>query len=537
MRYFLNIIFISLTATLFCTYTNGSQNDTNVPPQAVLDIPYLDLRSGFSINPPLSSQVSKQSTYLVPTIDNWEILKVPPSKTLIKFGLKNQTLLVFQLTLRQNMTLNQVLTARKNYWGKIGTSDFDNINIVEEALLPHNKRLAASLEIHWQYSKPDTTNKNKQFTVCETLIAQTNNRYFLISLIGSPNNEIRAVSKSIAASFIILNQNQVKNRWTHAKKEARILLESIKPTEFEKQLVPVTWYRMLYQGEDVGFHKVVENAVVVDGKTTGYQVNNTDYIVNNAALTAYTKLLGWETTIPGYSTSPIAMNPPAIIKSTFVIDNNLIPTNFRISINQLSSNKTYVETGTYTNTQLTIVNETLKMQDNDETLPLEEKIIITKKMKQLLLPQTHNELLGRLISREAGNDYIFIKYMHHTLGHYTVRVVANNHPVPNNPSLRGTYVIGKLNAKGPILEQWLDNNGNPITLRSHGITLENSTYATIESIWKKQMQEMGLLETTKPKINTAIESPQPNTPLNIEANTNTKENLATERNLTPKKEK
>jgi|GEM_PF-4942583 len=536
MRYFLNLIFALPFVAFFCPDIIGSQTATELRPEIVLDVPYLDLRSGFSINPPLSNQVSKQSTYLVPTINNWEILKVPPSKTLVKFGLKDQTLLVFQLTLRQNMTLKQVLTSRKNYWGTLGASDFDKINIVNESVLPQNKRPTAYLEIHWKYSKPNTRNNNN-FTVFETLISQTDNRYFLISLIGPPSDHIAALSKNVAASFNILDQNQLQNRWTNAKKEARVLLQSIKPADFEKRMVPVRWYRMLYQGKDVGFHQVLEKTIVTDGKTTGYQVTYTDYIANSAALTAYTKLLGWETTTPGYATSPVTMNTPAIIKSSFFIDQNLTPTHFKITINQLSPNKTYVETGTYTNTQLTVVNDVPIEKGIKQAQPLEENIVITKKMQQLLLPQTHNELLGRLISREVGTDYIFIKYIHHTLGHYTVRVVANDYPLPNNSSLKGTYVVGKLNTKGPVLEQWLDTNGNPLTLRSYGITLENSTYDTIESMWKKQLHKMNLMPPLKPKVTELTSSPKQDTNLELNTKTNTKEKLITEKILTPQKEK
>lgn len=484
--------------------------DTNCFGGATAQIPYVDFRNGFSVVAPCGSVLLDEAPLIQqgaierpswPDPTDWELLKCPPSKQLACFALpdkqKDEYLTVYLLATRAEMTIEQMLRARCDYWEKHGRRASPEKKMATTV----NDCRTAHLSIGW----PSRQKDDDDGILHEALIQSKKDRYYLLMLAGGanePNGEPSATVRmeKIMAQFNCLGKEVEDRRWRQGRQRGQELLSSLKIDEIKLVLQGQTWYRVSYEGRDVGFYNSNEQ-FVSDAESRCVEINCRAFLNQHRAVRSFMRMQGWaEPSSEGSSGAEIPVGPIRI-RGRFTLEGSLGGEVFEYHINGSEQpDQGYGQKGVWKAGTLELERGDTKEREKSisETLEVNEKIY---------LPWVVAELLGRLLKREAGQEYVFIRYTNGALCYHSLRVAAQveldksdfqddglvTTQTANNDGPRqqgATYMITQMGVHGPIVETWLDEQGRLLKRRAGRLVMQRTSKETIEQLWPREYEKI-----------------------------------------------
>jgi len=293
------------------TQASGTQAQITKP--EILSLKYVDSRNGFSLRSPCLSEPSSNHTSFVspqtekpdqvwPNLMNWDALKIPPSKELVRFvptdnNVQASELRVCLLVVKKNLSIEQMLQTRLGYWQKYP----EQATVRKKQTAIFNNHPAAEFTVIWK-----STNKNKEHAsriYREVLIQNEKDRYFMLVLI-SPDGTAgdfsagETLMETIARNFHCLGKTEEDRRWTQAGKQAQQLLDKLKP-ELLKQYVATgkIWYRLTRFGKDIGFF-AISRTWQGAGKAENLKIQFYGSVGNTEDRSIFAHSQGWQTVPP-----------------------------------------------------------------------------------------------------------------------------------------------------------------------------------------------------------------------------------------------
>ena len=491
------------------------------PPETEVKLPanllgpaYVDLRSGFSMRPPVDFVIGSIPCDTEPAQHaglpdqmTWDQLKLPSSKALICFDRpgRREQLLVYLLVTRKAMTTEEMHTARQNYWqtfagkatlGETGTETVSNFP-------------AAVTQVTWQPALEAAA-----VALRETVIQREKNRYFLVMHVRdtSEGDELDAdVDELISSNFVCMAESETKQRRQAARQAAQGVLEPLTSAALKDKLVDQSFYRIRYQGQEVGFQWSRQQVrVMEDQKQHTFEILCSDYVDNAAAAQAYGELLGWRLAEAGAEKTRFI--GPVWFTNRCELDSDLKTETFEVqAADRQQPPNLFCEKGAWNENQVTVeLCQAVEVEGNGGMEPLQ----ITGKIEKIFLPLTLTKILGSLIEPVLGKEYVFARYFYQTLGFYSLRVAARQEITPQplvletkpenapatgaddqvetepDPPIKTLYMVGQLNTQGPIVEMWLDEQGQVVVERGGGLELILSSREEIAQRWPKEWAQL-----------------------------------------------
>lgn len=480
----------------------------------LLDVAYVDLTNGFTVRAPAGSMIVPTDAADPPTLPllaEWDQLKHPESKELIRFRqpFSDQHLTITLMVTRKKMTVEKMTEARGEYW-----QQFDIratiLDVSDDTLYDHP---AVVSSIEWQ-ALPEEPNR----VLRETIIQLSKKRYFAIlhsiaadSMIAPP---FSLVAERVASNFQCLSKADIDQRWHQAKKNGKTLLASLESGKIKEHLIPLHWYRILYKGEDAGFHLVEERVQLLPEKQHAFVVRTTGYLDNPKAILPYFEMHGWRVKPTKRASDDTAFARPIQWVSEFSLDGKLHAEQFDVQLTDLTHpDNNLCERGQWRDSTIRVTDCRENSEDDMIGAPLE--IALSANNQKNYLSRVNTRFVHRFIKNKIGDEYIFVRYINRNIGYFSLRVNAEidlkvedrSADVPGSPdssdksaakSITAYYSIAQLSSKGPIVEYWTNEKGALLRQKSGYIELQQSHHQEIRERWPKQMEAMELTDK-KPK--------------------------------------
>jgi len=480
---------------------------------------YVDIRIGFAVRPPFGCEIGSfngAQSYSPETppdqpggIAEWELLKFPESKTLVQFvdQEKRQLFTVFQLVTKQPRDIDSILAERQNFWKKYPSQA--TLHTSQSETL--NDRPTALLVLGWQ---PNSDDPN-QMRIYEGLIQQEKDRYFLLSLVQTPQEDSsesldEMLINSVMRNFECMSRQEQRLRWEQGRKRAELFLAGLEFSHLEKQLEEEVWFRLLKEGKDVGYLQKKGQRIGLDSagandqqmpekpaaelvlEIMGYAQEPEDAVRLARMLDCGQNLTNGngdsETAI---QQSAQQMNQTKIIEVK--VKNRLtdkLDQEFFESQCSAAQDQGYRETGEWHEVML-------KANRYDDLKNPDQGITEIQDVNpRLYLPGVARHLLGGLIASEPGSEYVFIRYSNRAIRYFVLRVVGRRDLESEvetktesgqieitRQEISCLYLIAQAGAEGPIVETWLDNEGKVLKQRFEGLTLLRTTGESIRKLW------------------------------------------------------
>jgi len=487
--------------------------------QQMLGIAYEDIRIGFAVRPPFGCEIGSLNGHKPPSsetsiampggIAEWEMLKFPESKILVQFidQEKRQLFTVYQLVTKQPRDIESILTERQNFWKKYPNQATLQVGKSETL----NNRSTALLTLGWR-PEPDDPN---QMSIFEGLIQQEKDRYFLLSLVKTPQEDSPAsldelLMNSIMRNFVCMSRQEQRLRWEQGRKRAELFLAGLEFSHLERQLEEEVWFRLLKEGKDVGYLQMTGQKTGL--KTTG---SNDQQMPEKPQAELMIEIMGYaqdpedavrlarmldcgQNLTNGNGDSESAIQQSAEQMDQTKIIEVKIKTRLTEKLNQeffetqciAAQAQGYRETGEWHEIMLKadrfddLKNPAQSMNETQDVNP------------RLYLPGVKRHLLGRLIEPEVGHEYVFIRYSNRAIRYFVVRVAGRRDLEAETERKTETgeievtrdkisclYLVAQAGAEGPIIETWLDQEGKVLKQRFEGLTLLRTTSETIKKLW------------------------------------------------------
>ncbi len=523
--------------------TPSAQSTQPTPlPISLLDTAYINIRNGFSVRPPLGSQLATSEENLdnSPTPDNgndddaddtaektdapestvttdgnlpnliagWNLLKFPESKELVRFhhAAAQRTLVVCLLAAKRKSDIEKVLQARLDFWQKFS----QNAQVQSQTNTRIKDQPAALLTIKWQ---PDPSQPLHQI-VRETIIQAEDKRFFLLALIEANPDQavkpsIQALSAAVIRNFTCFGKTEEGRRWLEARKNAQAALENLKFSQAKLILSTPASYRILRDSKDIGFYQIGESLNNQSDNST-ITIKSAAFVNNSADAQLLLRLLGWARS----ATSQTDENPlPAgtySFNAEFTLKKSLKHENFSCKFINLDNRQFgHTETGSF-------INAKLDVQRFDD--PQNPDKVFTESLKadeRLFLTSTLAQLLTRMISYKLNDEFVFQLYSNrsvryhflHVAGTSSLNVAAANKSTDapaketDTPTekkaapqkIRTYHLISQTGPDGPVVETWIDEKGNLLKLHANnGLTLLRCTTEKINQLWPEAAQKTSL---------------------------------------------
>ncbi|MBN2376658.1 MAG: hypothetical protein JXD22_09660 [Sedimentisphaerales bacterium] len=520
-------------------------------PISLLDAAYVDIRNGFSVRPPLGSQLATSEKILVnsPTTDKddtpdnndtvkktdapestdtpdstgitdgnlpnliagWDLLKFPESKELVRFhhASTQRTLVVYLLAAKRKSDIEKVLQARLDFWKKFSK----NAQVQSQTNTQIKDQSAALLTVNWlgDPSQPP------QQIVRETIIQAENKRFFLLALIeANPDQTVKPSIQALAAAlirnFTCFGKTEESRRWLEARKNAQAALENLKFSQAKLILCPPASFRILRDAKDIGFYLTSQSLDDQAEKST-ISLKYAAFVNNSIDAQRLLRLLGWARS----ATSQTDENPPPAgsysFNAEFILNNSLRSENFSCKFINLDNRQFgHTETGSFINSKLN-VQRFDDPQNPDkvfsESLKADERLFLTSALAQLL---------PRMMTYKINDEFVFQLYNNrsvryhflHVAGISSLNVAASNKSTdsPNNGTetptnqnsdnqktqeIKTYRLVSQTGPDGPIVETWIDEKGNLLKLQANnGLTLLRCTTEKINELWPEAAQKTSL---------------------------------------------
>jgi hypothetical protein len=493
----------------------AADNPTETKPavqavSALLGQEYVDVLSGFSIRPltgcelggrqapPDSSNAYPEAFRLQPPY--WDILKVPPSKELVRFFDKKKELSidVSLLVTRQKITIQNMLDARTAFWQSGGKASFAP-GITE---IIHDRPVAI-LEFTWPAVSPSQSG----LIVREALIQHEQNRYFSILLTRpAPKPDEQQNSpldwQAILNNFTCLNDADLQQRAAAARKNSQQLLAQMAAAAAADKTADLSWYRIIENGREVGFRRIARRPVQFQ-ETPAQEFTTADILNNGTILPEYSRMMGLWLFASGDHNGdqpPVAetMAGPVSLLGRFVLKNDFTGGEFEVGFRDQQkpgNRKRCLGSWTAKALKITVFSDPQTPdQGVDETIEISDKIFLS---------WAQDMLMGRSIARQVGQEYFFVSYRNGDLGYYSVRVAGKSAWQPLEPpapsgtaekpavnAIPAWYLIGRMDTDGTIVETWLDNDGQLLQKKHNGIVLIRSTPEAVQALWPQPFKDL-----------------------------------------------
>lgn len=473
-------------------------------PAKLLGLAYVDLRNGFSIRPPLGFSLGSTVSDDLPDLIDWPQLKLPASKRLVNFSDPKgpRRLTVYLLVTRKDLTIEQVAEARQTYWQTFP----DQATVQETTTETVRNSPAVVTGVLWKGSET-----SPPIQLRETVVQRKKNRYFMLVSVGPVVESAEGVEgvldAAIASSFICMSESEIKQRWSAARKAGQSLLEPLDSTALKDKFNTQDFYRIRFNGQEVGFRCVSRSVVVLaDQKQHRFKIDTMSYLKTAEATEKYAELTGWRACSMGADEDKHAFVGPVRLESHFQLDGGLKAERFRFNATDFQQPpNVYCETGEWKEQQVSVF--PCKTESKTEGAGV-EKLKVTSRIDKIYLPLSLVDIVGQLIDPALGNEYVFARYFYRTLGFYSLRVVdkvelklkplptgaAKAKPAENQAAdettINAVYLVGQLNSQGPITEQWLDEKGQVVKQQANGIELIRASREEIQRRWPKPFSEL-----------------------------------------------
>ena len=465
----------------------------------ILSLEYVDIRNGFSLRPPCLSEPSSNHISFIspqtekpdqawPNLMNWDALKMPPSKELVRFvptdiNVQASELRVCLLVVKKNLSIEQMLQTRLGYWQKYP----EQATVQKKQTAIFNNHPAAEFTVIWK-----STNKNKKHTsriYREVLIQNENDRYFMLVLI-SPDGTAgdfsagETLMETIARNFHCLGKTEEDRRWTQAGKQAQQILDKLKP-ELLKQYMATgkIWYRLTRFGKDIGFF-AISRTWQDTGKAENLKIQFYGSVGNAEDRSIFAHSQGWQAVLPTDRGTAKLPAEAVFLQGEIVLENNLRNERFDYQFTgPKDAQPDYREQGQWKADTLTI--------ERYDTPRQGDKLIAEKLdvKNDIYLPQSLVSLLPCLLEREIGREYVFMVYYNRALCYYSLRMAATVPITVGDKQITTTYLIGQAGTQGPIIEFWLDEKGHVVRRRSCGVVMEQTTEEKIKQLWPNETKK------------------------------------------------
>lgn len=494
---------LSIVLSLLVSSSVQGQTTAEEPvvklPANLLDLAYVDLRNGFSIRPPLGFLLGSTQNDDLPDLIDWPQLKVPSSKRLVSFSdaKSRQRLTVYLLVTRKEMTIEQALESRQSYWQTFP----DQATLQEATAETVRSSPAVVTRILWKGA-----GNRPPIQIRETLVQRKKDRYFMLVSVGPVVKTDDAakglLDAAIAGSFVSMDESEIKQRVSNARKVAQSLLEPLDSTALKGKFEGQDFYRIRFNDQEVGFRCVTRNVrVLADQKEHRFKLDTLSYLDSAEAAEAYAELDGWRVCAMGAGAEKHAFVGPVRFESHLELDGGLKAERFSFNATDFQQPpNVYCESGEWKEKQVSIFPcQAVPESEGAGVKPLK----VTSRIDKIYLPLSLVDIVGELIEPAIGNEYVFARYFYRTLGFYSLRVVdtvelkleplpvgaAKPEPVEANV-VKVVYLVGQLNSQGPIVEIWIDEAGRVVKQKAGGIELVRASRKEIQQRWPKPFAEL-----------------------------------------------
>jgi hypothetical protein len=484
----------------------------------ILDVAYVDLTNGFAVRPPAGSLITPpdmaDADKALPLLTEWDILKHPESKELVGFlhPLSGQRLTVYLMVTGKKMTVEKMIEARQAYWQQF-ESRATVLDVGTDTLCDHP---AVVSSIAWQGSSDAPA-----MVLRESLIQLSKKRYFALLHAVASETELSPsfsfVADRVAGNFKCLSNTEIDQRWREAKKNAETLLASLDSAKLKDHLDPLHWYRILYNGEDAGFHLAEEKVQLLPEKQHAFVVGLTGYVDNPKAILPYFEMQGWRVKPGELEPDAAAFTRPVQWVSELSMDGKLGAEQFNMRLMDLTNpDDNLCEKGEWRESKVVVTDCRETVEEEKMRIPFEYPLSTQNEKIYLSLVNAH--LVHRLIDKKIGSEYVFVRYLNRNVGYFPLRVNAEidlkikgnpatgasgNPDNPNGPegeTLMAYYSVAQLSANDAIVEFWTDEKGLLLRQKSGAVELQQSHYDKIQELWPKQVEAMELIDKrAKPK--------------------------------------
>ncbi len=482
--------------------TQASGTPARITKPEILSLEYVDSRNGFSLRPPcLSEPLSNHTSFVSPQTEksekawpnlmNWDALKMPPSKELVRFmptdiDVQASELRVCLLVVKKNLSIEQMLQTRLGYWQKYP----EQATVRKKQTAIFNNHPAAEFTVIWK-----STNKNKKPAsriYREVLIQNENDRYFMLVLISPDGtagdfSACETLMETIARNFHCLGKTEEDRRWTQADKQAQQLIGKLKP-ELLKQYTATgkIWYRLTRFGKDIGFF-AISRTWQGTGKAENLKIRFYGSVGNAEDRSIFAHSQGWQAVLSADKGTVKLPAGPVFLQGEIVLENNLRNERFDYQFTgPKDAQPGCREQGQWKADTLTVKRyDTPRQGDKliDATAKLDVK-------NDIYLPRSLVSFLPCLLEREIGREYVFMVYYNRALCYYSLRMAATVPITVGDKQITTTYLIGQAGTQGPITEFWLDEKGYVIRRRSCGIVMKQTTEEKIKQLWPNEIKKI-----------------------------------------------
>ena len=489
-------------------------------PRNILDPAYVDIREGFSIRPPVGSQiVPRQSTLTplaqdqapteemppaqtqnvligpgIPILAEWQSIKVPESKEIIRFhnNPKDLTLSLCLLVCRQRTDPQAMLDARRAYWAHFP----QQVTVEQIDLVTINTADAVRATIIYQPQAQDPNLPSTPYTLREAIIQKEDNRFYLLAM-ASPTRDpadpptYDTFMDAAAGTFISLDRTEQQQRWRQARRHAEQALAEIQFDRLKLLLQDQTCFRITAGDRNIGFRRLSEPLLSNDNAPA---IRITDHTFLRAEPDAARLItgLGWAKVLADAILPTQSPPQPLDLQAQFALDRNLKKHEFQVRITAGADPVPLAhETG---HCEADTLNINYFEDPNDPQRP---RAIQAKTDETLYAPWTLAHLLGRILDLKVNDEFVFQVYSNHALRWRTLRVAAKTELTldpdipasetatvsPNLQPIPVTYLVEQTGADGPITETWIDQKGAILKQRIEGITLLPASADTLKTLY------------------------------------------------------
>jgi hypothetical protein len=529
IRKFYSVIFAAafliypMTSNLCGVGSDQEPKAASVLAPNLLGQEYVDVLNGFSLRPLAGCELADHpvrpdspDAYPVAFSSGppyWEHLKVPPSKELVRFfdGKKDIGITVSLLVTRQKMTIQNMLELRQAFWESGGKA----VLASGKTEIIHDRPVAI-VEFSWSASGPDKPG----LAAREALIQHEQNRYYSILLtwpVSAQNDQNLMLDwQSLLSNFTCFNEADFQQRSTAARKNAQQLLTQLPAVATADQTAGQAWYRIVHAGREIGFRRLTHQPIKYqDAPAQQFIID--DVLREGLFLPDYARMMGvWlfagrEDNSEQPPTEPVAGPVRLLERST--LKNDLSGGEFEVGIQeqQKPGNRKRC-LGSWASKALKIsmfADPQNPDQSVNETFEINDKIFLT---------WPHMLLMGKSVSRQVGQEYIFVSYLNGSLGYFSMRMAAKtvwqpSEPVPSSsaaadkaaattaspaaPSDKSAanaipawLLVSRMDTDGTIVDIWLDNNGQVLQQKHNELMLILSDAPTVQKLWSEVFKEL-----------------------------------------------
>jgi len=429
-------------------------------------------------------------------LTSWDVLKTFSSKPLIRFvePKSGVELIVCILSPRHNMKIKEMLEGRSGFW-KLYHEQAQVVSHPEEMV---NDRPTGWIEV----TIPGSGESDSGRRICEAIIQQDPGRYFslLWSVKGGAALEFPSEANHLVGRNLSCpHEDVLKQRWNQARKHAQQFLESIRPKMLKSDLQKDHWFRIAYNGQDVGFHYMRQQAWKTEEKKF-IEIDTYDSFSGDVAM-SYLQSLGL---YPSAGDDESAQS--WISRITTVRGKTILEDNCKSETNEIryfhgeESSPLFQETTRWSSGQIEITRQQSGSADSyAETLKVKNSMYLGEGLWNLF---------GRLGEIKPNQEFLFYHYHHGQLDYCYIRAgtpvaspVRGVHEKEEKPASVDSagagseagqclYLTAKMGLSGPVMELWIDTKGDVVQWRCNGFVGIRDVESTIRSRWPAEADRM-----------------------------------------------